>query len=82
MLTRMLAAHLSRSDEYEADAYAAALMTKAGLGVAPQMSLLAKLDRLTGAGGGAPVWLASHPAGPRRIEAIRSLDEGWRAQGR
>ena len=64
MLTRMLAAHLSRSDEYEADAYAAALMTKAGLGVEPQMSLLAKLDRLTGAGGGAPVWLASHPAGP------------------
>lgn len=81
MLTRMLAAHLSRSDEYEADAYAAALMTKAGLGVTPQMSLLAKLDRLTGAGGGAPVWLASHPAGPKRIEAIRALDHGWRSQG-
>ena len=82
LLTRVLAAHLSRSDEYEADAYAAALMTKAGLGVGPQMSLLAKLDRLAGAGGAAPVWLASHPAGPDRIAAIRSLEDGWRAQGR
>lgn len=81
-LTRMLAAHLSRSDEYEADAYAAALMTKAGLGVEPQVSLLAKLDRLAGAGGGAPVWVASHPPGPKRIDAIRTLEDGWRAQGR
>ncbi|KAG1648250.1 Metalloprotease LoiP [Nymphon striatum] len=38
MLTTMLAARRSRSDEYEADAYASALLTKAGIGTAPQKS--------------------------------------------
>ncbi|MEM8572488.1 MAG: M48 family metalloprotease [Pseudomonadota bacterium] len=74
----MLGAHLSRSDEYEADAYAAALMTKAGLGVKPQMQLLAKLETLTGVGGRPPAWIASHPSTSDRIEAIRRLDAGWR----
>ena len=37
MVTTMLAARLSRGDEYEADAYAAALLTKAGIGVRPQI---------------------------------------------
>ena len=32
----LLAARLSRGDEYEADAYAAALLTKAGIGTEPQ----------------------------------------------
>ncbi|WP_111430775.1 M48 family metallopeptidase [Rhodobacteraceae bacterium DSL-40] len=73
----LLGAHLSRSDEYEADAYAAALMTKAGLGTGPQVSLLAKLERLAGAGGRAPVWLASHPPTAERIAAIRRLEMGW-----
>jgi metalloprotease len=78
LLAGMLGAHLSRSDEYEADAYAAALMTKAGLGVSPQVSLLAKLERLAGAGGRPAVWLASHPATESRIAAIRRLEAGWR----
>src|SRR6056297_3087328 len=47
MLTTLLAARLSRGDEYEADAYAAALLTKAGLGTAPQISLFRKLEALT-----------------------------------
>ncbi|MGB7316714.1 MAG: M48 family metalloprotease, partial [Planktotalea sp.] len=47
MLTSLLAARLSRSDEYEADAYAAALLSKAGIGIAPQISLFQKLDALT-----------------------------------
>lgn len=81
-LTGLLAARLSRQDEYEADAYAAALMTKAGLGVGPQVSLLDKLDRMAGAGGGQPVWLMSHPPSARRIAAVRTLAEGWRAAGR
>lgn len=76
-LTRLLAAKLSRQDEFEADAYAAALMTKAGLGVAPQIALLDKLDRLTGVGGRPPVWLMSHPETQARIAAIRRLEIGW-----
>lgn len=77
-LTALLAARLSRQDEYEADAYAAAVMTKAGLGTDPQTSLLAKLDRMAGMGGGPPVWLRSHPESAARIAAIQRLDAGWR----
>jgi putative metalloprotease len=79
-LTGLLAARLSRQDEYEADAYAAALMTKAGIGTGPQVSLLAKLDRMAGMGGGAPVWLASHPPSTERIRAIETLAAGWRGR--
>ena len=50
-LASLLGAHLSRTDEYEADAYASALMVKAGFGTAPQKSLFVKLNTLTGAGG-------------------------------
>lgn len=81
-LAGMLAARLSRQDEYEADAYAAALMTKAGLGTGPQVRLLDKLSRLSGAGGGMPVWLMSHPATRDRIAAIEQLDSGWRVAAR
>jgi metalloprotease len=80
LLASMLGAHLSRKDEYEADAYAAALMTKAGLGVAPQTRLLAKLERLAGMGGRPPAWIASHPNSGDRIAAIERLDAGWRAR--
>lgn len=80
LIVGVLGAHLSRRDEYEADAYAAALMTKAGLGSGPQTSLLAKLDRTAGLGGGAPVWLASHPPSAERIAAIRRLEDGWRGR--
>lgn len=78
-LASLLGARLSRQDEYEADAYAAALMTKAGFGTTPQTSLLAKLDRVAGVGGGAPVWLMSHPPSADRIAAIRALDARWAA---
>ena len=50
-LTSLLAARLSRSDEYEADAYASALLVKSGIGTAPQKSLFEKLEALTGARG-------------------------------
>ncbi|MEL6532594.1 MAG: M48 family metallopeptidase [Pseudomonadota bacterium] len=77
-LTSLLAARLSRQDEYEADAYAAALMTKAGFGTAPQKSLFAKLEKLTGMGGrGAPAWLMSHPKTAERIKAIDALEARW-----
>lgn len=78
MLTTLLAARLSRSDEYEADAYAAALLTKAGIGTAPQKSLFQKLEALTGGMGGvAPAWLMSHPKTSDRIAAITKLERDW-----
>ncbi len=78
MLTTLLAARLSRGDEYEADAYAAALLTKAGIGVAPQISLFKKLEALTQSGGGtAPAWLLSHPKTDDRINALQKLQMRW-----
>lgn len=78
MLTSLLAARLSRSDEYEADAYAAALLTKSGIGVQNQISLFEKLAALTKSNhGAAPAWLLSHPKPEERIAAIRRLSDGW-----
>jgi putative metalloprotease len=80
LLTSLLAARLSRSDEYEADAYAAALLTKSGIGVAPQIRLFEKLGALTASSHGrAPAWLLSHPKPEERIAAIRQLSDGWNA---
>ncbi|WGH77975.1 M48 family metallopeptidase [Jannaschia ovalis] len=74
----LVAARLSRQDEYEADAYASALLVKAGIGTAPQKSLFEKLGRLTGLGGaGAPAWLMSHPKTEDRIAAIETLEARW-----
>ena len=77
-LTTLLAARLSRGDEYEADAYAAALLTRAGIGTGAQKSLLSKLAALTsGAGGAMPAWLMSHPKTEERIAAIERLEHRW-----
>ncbi len=76
-LVTVLAAGLSRSDEYEADAYAAALLTKAGIGTGAQKSLFAKLGTITGYAGAPPVWLASHPKSEDRIRAIEELEARW-----
>ncbi|HAR52500.1 M48 family metallopeptidase [Roseovarius nubinhibens] len=79
-LTSLLAARISRADEYEADTYAAALLTKAGIGTAPQISLFQKLEKLTEArGGAAPAWLMSHPKTEERIKAIEKLSLSWQA---
>lgn len=78
MISTALAARLSRQDEYEADAYASALLVKAGIGTAPQKSLFRKLDALTGApGAAAPVWLLSHPRTADRIAAIEAREARW-----
>jgi putative metalloprotease len=78
MLTSLLAARISRGDEYAADAYAAALLTKAEIGVDPQIRLFEKLASLTDSqGGAAPAWLLSHPKPEERIAAIRKLADGW-----
>lgn len=77
-LASLLAARLSRSDEYEADAYAAALLVKAGIGVAPQKTLFGKLEDLTQSRSGAmPAWLMSHPKTVERIKALESLEARW-----
>ncbi|MFD0858190.1 M48 family metallopeptidase [Roseovarius aquimarinus] len=77
-LTSLLAARLSRRDEYEADEYAAALLVKAGIGTEPQKSLFRKLEALTQSNSGAaPAWLMSHPKTDDRIAAIEKLEGRW-----
>ena len=77
-ITSLLSARLSRNDEYEADAYASALLTKSGIGTAPQKSLFQKLGKLTGAHGAAvPAWLLSHPKTGERIAAIEANEAKW-----
>ena len=78
MLTTLLAARVSRSGEYEAEAYAAGLLTKAGIGVGPQISLFEELDKRTLQNGGAvPAWLLSHPKTEDRVAALRALEAKW-----
>lgn len=80
MLVRTISAKLSRNDEYEADAFAAALLTKSGIGTGPQISMFEKLDRLSGGNyAGTVAWLLSHPHPQKRIAAIRGLEARWAA---
>ena len=79
MISGVLMARLSRRDEFEADAYAAALLVKAGIGTEPQVSLFRKLSGLTGnAGSGTPAWLLSHPKTDDRIAAIEGMAARWK----
>jgi len=77
ILTSLLAARLSRQDEYEADAYASALLIKSGIGVGPQKSLFAKLEALTKSSGGQLAWMMSHPKTAERIKAIETREAAW-----
>ncbi|SHJ21234.1 M48 family metallopeptidase [Wenxinia saemankumensis] len=77
-LVSLVAARMSRGDEYEADAYATALLIKAGIGPEPQKTLFRKLEALTGSGkGSAPAWLLSHPRTEERIAAIEANEQKW-----
>lgn len=79
LVASLVAARLSRGDEYEADAYASALLIKAGIGTDPQKSLFGKLNKLTGnMGAGTPAWLMSHPKTDKRIAAIEANEAKWR----
>ncbi|MEO0999260.1 MAG: M48 family metallopeptidase [Pseudomonadota bacterium] len=80
MLASLLAARLSRQAEFEADEYAAALLTKAGIGTAPQRRLLEKLDTMMG-GGPRFAWLMSHPKTTDRVAAIAELEARWGTGG-
>jgi len=75
LIARLLQMRLSRSDEFQADAFAVALMRRSGLDPSASVTLLQKLDELA-KGRGTPIsWLASHPPTPKRIAAIqRAID--------
>ncbi len=77
-ISSVVMARLSRRDEFEADAYASALLLKSGIGTAPQKSLFRKLEALTGnRGAGTPAWLLSHPKTADRIAAIEGNEARW-----
>jgi putative metalloprotease len=77
-ISTALMARLSRRDEFEADAYATALLIKAGIGTGPQKSLFRKLDALTkNRAEGIPAWLLSHPRVDERIAAIEANEARW-----
>ena len=76
-ISQALISGLSRKDEFEADSYAAALLIKAGIGTAPQISLLKKIEKLTGIISSNITWTLSHPSPEQRIEAIKKLEASW-----
>jgi putative metalloprotease len=77
-ISTVLMAHLSRRDEFEADAYASALLIKSGIGTGPQKSLFRKLGKLTANHAeGVPAWLLSHPKTEERIAAIEANEARW-----
>lgn len=77
-LLNLVTARLSRRDEFEADAYATALMVRSGIGAEHQANLLEKLPALIPGSEGAGVgWLASHPPAAERAEAIRENARRW-----
>lgn len=86
-LTVLLAARLSRQDEFEADRYAAVLLIKTGLGTRPLKSLFRKLDDLSrggndsGATTGMPAWFLTHPPAQQRIAAIEAAEQEWYGSG-
>lgn len=78
LISTALMARMSRRDEFEADAYASALLIKAGIGTGPQKSLFRKLGALTqNRGQGIPAWLMSHPKTEERIAAIEANEARW-----
>lgn len=78
LISTALMARLSRRDEFEADAYASALLIKAGIGTGPQKSLFRKLNALTqNRAEGIPAWLLSHPKTGERIAAIEANEARW-----
>jgi metalloprotease len=78
LISTALMARLSRRDEFEADAYASALLIKAGIGTGPQKSLFRKLNALTqNRAEGIPAWLLSHPRVEERISAIEANEARW-----
>ena len=80
LLSNLLMARLSRSDEFEADEYASALMMKSGIGVEHQISMFEKLEQLSGNNANLqPAWLLSHPKTMQRLKKIKENETKWSA---
>lgn len=77
LLTSLVVARMSRSDEFAADAYATALMLKSGIGAEAQMSMFRKLTAGGGEASGPAAWLMSHPRPADRIAAIEANVARW-----
>lgn len=78
MISSAVMARMSQRDEFEADAYASALLIKSGIGTGPQKSLFRKLNALTKTRADAvPAWLMSHPHTDARIAAIEANEARW-----
>lgn len=83
LLSGFFVATLSRKDEFDADAYATAVMIRAGFGAEPQARMLEKLEELVPgmtAAAGPAAWLASHPPVRDRAKAIRSNAGRWESE--
>ncbi|MBK0397623.1 M48 family metalloprotease [Limibaculum sp. M0105] len=78
-LVSLFIARISRGDEFEADAYATALMMRAGLGAEPQAQMLEKLEQILPHNllAQQTSWLASHPPVADRTAAIRANAARW-----
>ncbi len=73
---------LSQINEYEADAYASALLIRTEISTEPQKSLFQKLEGLTASYGEKPAkWLRSHPTPEDRIAAIEANEAKWGVAG-
>jgi putative metalloprotease len=79
IVANLAASKLSRSAEFEADAYAAALMRRAGVDPEAQVRMFEKLEHMNGPLGGL-AWLASHPPLGARIEAVQALHDKWNGE--
>ncbi len=78
LISVALMARLSRTAEFEADAYAAALLIKSGIGVGPMKTMFSKLETLRKAGQDQPpAWLIGHPQPLERIAALEKLEQKW-----
>jgi putative metalloprotease len=77
-ITMFVLTRLTRKDEFEADAYATALMVRSGLGAEPQARMLEKLLELVPEASMQETnWLASHPPVAERTGAIRANAARW-----
>jgi putative metalloprotease len=79
-ISAFVVTRLSRQDEFEADAYATALMVRSGYGAEPQARMLEKLLELVPDTAEREAnWLASHPPVAERVGAIRANARRWEA---
>ncbi len=77
LLGSLITAQLSQADEFEADAYATALLIRAGLDPTAQMRILRKLEKMGNGAAAGPAWLLSHPSSEERAKRVEALIEKW-----